>query len=347
MNILWITNNYGDIRDAIGVYTARIASVMHDFNEIDSIEVIDGSTAALRKWQRFFSMTMTKKIWEASRKVANGDFDCVIMEYPFMEWNPTILFAVHHLKSVASNNNAVMMLSLHEYLRANKMRKYIIRCLLPLFDVVTVSDEMTYGSIAPLTQACCIRSIPNLVPINWDFQEGKRIDRSFIYFGLVNTSKAFQEMLDAFEQFNQDGKKELLVFTSSEIDDFNCPSNVSIFKSRSDEEIAEALKDASFCLLPLVPEVTECSSSLKAAAQAGCILIGHFDSSLCDQRFAIHVKEYSIDSLAAGMQQAYEMTDSEIVDLNQASLVYGKGFSSEKTAQELMSALQGKMGQRL
>ena len=339
MKCLWISNNYGSIKDAIGRHAWKlIKTIRENYNDIH-VNVFYGNTAEKTKKQWIYSMTMTRVINGAKKEIKKYDYDIVCIEYPFVEWNPMIIPAYFSLCRQARKRHTKISLSIHEYLRSNKIRKMVIRCMLKKSDFAFVTDSANMKEIKHLSK-CYYRSIPSPLSIGIFDVESKIIDRSFIYVGLVNSSKAFYEMIEAFELFSKDTDSRLDVYTSSEINVCDS-SNIVVHRNEPDDVIESAFKKATYCILPSIPDITLCNGTLKIAAQAGCTLIGKFSDSIYnDCPFGINVNDYNIEEFTKGLRKAYELREETLRENAKAGVLFGKNYSFEITADEMIKVFK-------
>ena len=338
MNCIWICNNYGSIKDAIGRYSFRLVETINNEYKDINVKVFSGSTVDKSKFQRIYSMEMTKAFFHAIDEIKNGDIDFVFVEYPFVEWNPFIIYCIKKLSKVAKLYNCKIILSIHEYKRSRFIRKKLVEILAKYSDVAFVTDYANKFFLEKIIK-CHIRSIPSILPTQQIDISKKIYDKSFIYVGIVNKSKAFYEMLQAFTKFNFDGKKRLSIYTSSDIS-FPNVKGIEIIKSASDEKLVEAFVRATFCILPSVPDISLCNSTLKVAAIAGCTIIGKFSEELVSQcNFIVNSPSYSEDVFCNSLQKAYELDLSVLRENSFNGSLFGKEYSFSKTAREIIDVL--------
>ena len=340
MRLLWIVNDYGKIENPIGCYAERIINIIESMNIGIDIIVETGSTTNFGKLRRWISPEMTVAILRAVHQLKYEKIDAIFVEYPFAEYNPAIVLAYGLLWRLSKAKNCMLILSIHEYFRTKLLRRIVTRFLSRHSDVLFVTDEATKNHLCNLAPKCFVRNIFCPISISWEEDEKKEYDRSFIYFGLINRSKAFEEMLLAFSRFNSDGKKHLSVYTSTEIGNINLPEGVDIYYARSDQELMRELKKATFCILPIKPEINVNNSSFIGAAQAGCTLIGHFSEKIGFSPFMIDVLDYSSDNFATALEKGSLLPEKDLENNTQLAVSYGKQFSADKTVLKILEAIQ-------
>ena len=143
----------------------------------------------------------------------------------------------------------------------------------------------------------------------------------FIYFGLINSSKAFNEMLKGWSIFNKNGNYKLEILTASNIT-IETTNDVSIFKNLPDSEIAKHLTAAKYSILPIKPCVYINNSSFITSAQFGCICIGHFDSKMLNEKFIVNIDEYNPISFSNGLKAAVLKNEELMNDAKEFGMKY-------------------------
>ena len=338
MNCIWICNNYGSIKDAIGRYTFRLIETINSEYKNINVKVFSGSTAEKSKLQRIYSMEMAHAFFYAIDEIKIRRVDFVCIEYPFIEWNPFILYCMIKLSKVCRLHNCKIVLSIHEYKRSRFIRKKLIEILAKYSDVAFVTDYTNKVYLERIIK-CYVRSIPSILPTKQIDISKKNYDKTFIYVWLVNKSKAFYEMLQAFVKFNFDGKKRLFVYTSSDVT-FTQSNGIQIIRGASDDKLVEAFVSATFCILPSIPDISLCNSTLKVAAIAGCTIIGKFSDDLLSQcNFIVNSQSYSVDDICKSLQNAYDLDVSVLRNNAVLGSFWGKDYSFSKTANEIIDVL--------
>lgn len=339
MKCVWICNNFGSTRDAIGRYVMKLVNVIQvDYDDV-SVEVIHGDTAEKNRIQKILSLTMTNAIIKARKRIQAGDIDIVCLEYPFIEWNPLIMPAFQALCTEAKKKNCKIAISVHEYLRSGKARRFVVKNLIKNADFAFVTDMANKKALEPYAK-CYLRSIPSPLSIGEFDVDTKILDRTFLYIGLINKSKAFFEMIEAFSRFNTNEKARLDIYSSSKLD-LADGNGIFIHKNAPDEELEQALRNSTYCILPSLPDITLCNGTLKIAAEAGCTIIGRFAEGLHTQLpFGLHVEDYSISSFKAGIQKAFELSEERLCENAKRGNDFGKRFSHKKTANEMINVFR-------
>lgn len=328
MKILSITNNYGYIEDGIGYYSKRIVDEIKKDN-ID-FEILTDKTVGFSKAKRILSLRMAKCFSKAKKRIKEEKIDKIIIEYPFVEENPIIMSKIKSLHRKCKKNNVELILSLHEYLRVAKLKRFYIRSICKHVDKVMVTDENNLNALVKYNKNIFIRHIP--VGIIWDFDNDyKKQSNKFVYFGLINKAKAFNEMIDAWKDFNKDKSFFLEILTASKIDDID-DDTIKIFKGLSDEEIASHMSDAAYSILPIKPEIYLNNSSFLTSAQAGCVCIGIFSDRISNNSFMVNLNSYDKDEFVNGLKKAIDLLGKQSFDEAQK---FGSSFTMKNVAKEI------------
>lgn len=167
-----------------------------------------------------------------------------------------------------------------------------------------------------------------------DFNNNSR----YCYFGLVNGSKAFKEMLDAWKVFNKDGAYTLDVITNTDLSPFNIVSykGVAYHYKLSDKEAGAILSSCVFSIIPVLPSIGYNNSSFVSSIQCGCIPIGKFNQDLKNEPFVVDVEDYGIRSFCNALWQSQQLAD--LAERSNKALKFGEQFSVTKTAKMMMNA---------
>lgn len=343
MKILVIGNNIGSIKDGIGGYIKSMLGAMKAREDVETVISENGDTFDYGKIGRIFSLKMSNAIIRANRRIKKEHIDTVLVEYPFQEYNPLILPLLSITRRRVKKNGGKMVLSVHEYIRAKSVRKMVVRALIKKADILLVSDEQTKECFKEFHKPTFTRDIPSNIAVKWAEGEQKEVNRNgYVYFGLINSSKAFDEMIAAWKVFNKDGKYELLVLTSSEPVVEDCEKyRISVQRLLSDEEIETIMKNSTYSVMPINNGVTAGSTTFKAAVGAGCVLLGMFDPEYKDEEFVIDIDSYDLDDFVAGFEQTQKFTDEELDRLQKMVIEFSDNFSIEKTVDKIISSIKG------
>ena len=92
--------NYGSIQDGIGHYTKKIISNILENEESIDIEIFTGNTVGMSRKELVYSSQMSKALYRMFCRLVKDEFNYVLLEYPFHEWNPLILILLALIKVV-------------------------------------------------------------------------------------------------------------------------------------------------------------------------------------------------------------------------------------------------------
>lgn len=339
--ILLICNNYDSTRDGLGKYTKIMQNEFKNFPDVENVYVETGYTDDSNKLKMIFSMEMSKSISRSIQKIKKFNINYVIVEYPFQEYNPLIIVQYKRLANICKKCNAKLAISIHEYIRAKSIRKKVIDFMSSNSDITFITDEATQNALKGKAKQIFKRDMIGTVFPKENILSSKK-DGSFIYFGLVNRSKAFLEMINAWNEFNIDGKYHLKIITSSDISGYNISeeNNIEIYHNLSEEEVAALFTISSYAIVPIIPEVSTVNGTFKVAALFGCICIGHFSESLSKLNFVIDIDGYDLVSFKEGLNKASSLCIHESQDLVKSAVDYGNRYSKGNTAKQIIDVFR-------
>lgn len=342
MNILIICNNYDSMRDGIGKYAKLLSDAFEESGFIEEVLCSTGYTDDSSITKMLFSFQMSQALVRALSLLEKKKIDIVLFEYPFQEYNPLIIWLYQLLKNKCKKKAAKLVLSIHEYRRANTLRKKVVDFMAKRADLTLVSDLISQSELLKKSNTIYLRNmIGNIFPMCEPEFEMKKDD--FLYFGLVNRSKAFKEMLDAWHIFNKDKKKKLTIITSTELKPDLLTEGIEIKSNLPEKEVGEYMSSSRYMILPILPEIATVNGTFKTAALFGCICIGHFSEELKTKRFIVETECYEADKLAAGFKKAYELGKEEKQEMFYKARSYGEIFTPQAAVQELMELFRQKL----
>lgn len=331
MRILSLCGNYNSLKDGIGRYGKLLNDKLKKQEEVQEIFIATAYTDDMTNKQLKFSLEMSRAIIKAVKIIKKEEIDTLIIEYPFMEHNPIIIFLFVYLKIICNKKNISVVLSLHEYLRAKKLRQILIKILVILSNKIIVSDKITKNSLSKYNKQIFIRDIP--CNIESPMKISKEVNREFIYFGLVNNSKAFFPMIEAWKEFNKEKIYKLNIITSSPIETTEWEKfGIKLLENLEEKEIAKCMEKANFCILPILPNISYNNSTFKTASMFGCISIGKFDNDFKKLKFIIELNSYEKDEFIHGFQEAISLNEKKLKDFFYKSREFGKIFSMKNAA---------------
>lgn len=340
MKLAFVCSNYGSIQDGIGHYCSKIVEKVKEIYPAFSVEVFTGNTLGSGKTSLVISLAMTAALFRTAFSVISRRINCVIVEYPFYEWNPIVLIAIWFNKIALLIYGGKLIISLHEYKRANFLRQCMIRHILSISDIILATEPQDIAGLVHHNKIIHQRYIPsNIEPVVRSFEHSVK-PNSFCYFGLISKTKAFEEMLEGWKSFNSKGMYELHVCTSSDyaylIEDM-MKYNVSVHLRCNERAVSDILSRCDFGILPIMPFVSTNNATLKAILLHGCIPIGKIDPE-CDDftKLFIKMESYHPDEFARAIAKAVSLPSKVKEDLRVQGTCYAKKFTIEKTCRDII-----------
>lgn len=339
MKVIVIGCNTDGSYDGIGKHARIISEQMKEHPSVESVTLISGRTKGFHKLKKIFSLEMTHAFQKACSVVSEGGIDFLDFEYPFDEFDPWIITAFLKLRRTCHQNGCRIALSMHEYDRVKPLRKAVIRIFLRYSDLVYVSEEKYFHSLSHLNKNLFLRRIPNHIPLKTE--NVKAYDNHFVYFGLVNKSKAFDEMVQVWDTVNKDAENHLDIVTISDISlNEEEHKGITVHKGLSEEDAAAIMEEATFSVCAIKPCVGYNNSSFVSSVQCGCIPIGCFDDSLKDMDFVIHSpgydREHFSDAFLSALQMDFETRRKKSMEAKN----FGSQFTIENTVNQMVAAME-------
>jgi len=337
MKLAVVANNIEGNYDGIGKHARLLADAMQK-NGID-ISFYSGTTWNKKKRELFYSFEMSKAFLRLIKDINEYEYDYVLIEYPFIEYNPLILIALLILFVRTRFSRTRIALSLHEYNRVNKLRKLAIIGFLALSDFAFYTNKEYCEKFRLLERKSYTRFIPG--HINCPQGEKDYSNRRFSYFGLINGSKAFEEMLQAWKCFNKEKKYQLDIATCSpcNIDDYR-KYNVFLHSDLPDADVAEMLFNSSFTIIPSKPNIALNNGSFMAATLCGSIPIGVLSDVVKSEGFSIGSRTYGLSDFVDSLQHAVSLSNEDVKNLSVKAHLFGKQYSFDKLAKEMISVFE-------
>lgn len=291
MKLVFICTNYGSIKCGIGMYTFNLVEELRKEDNLE-VNIISVNTFKLKKIKKIFNIRLSKEInkYIAENQAIRDEKINFILEYPFMDWSIFNVIRILWLKKNFKNSNII--LSIHEYYRVNYFRRKIIDILIKNSDSFIITDNKL-KNILP-EKPIIFRSIPsNIKKINFN-PPIERKENEYCYFGLINKSKAFDEMIEAWKKYNKEKKYNLNIYTASDVNIDNFQKyNIKIFKDLDNIELSKELQKNKYMILPIKPYIDENNGSFKASLEHECIPIGKFREIYPELYININEDEYS------------------------------------------------------
>ncbi|MCH4552105.1 hypothetical protein [Aestuariibaculum lutulentum] len=344
----FLCTNYGSNKDGIGHYTSKVVKELGKSKGI-LIDVYSGKTEELSKFELVFSFIMIKeiiKLIRATYKRTNENI--IVLEYPFVEYNPLILIFLAILKSLV-RENSMIVLSLHEYKRTQLLRKLFIKFLLPMADVVLYTKQedvetfRKYNSINFKKRIIPANIEPDLKELRKEVNEN---ELNVCFFGIVNyKTKEIKEMIDGWEkyvQLNSSNRtiKKFHFISSSNDNQIKSNPNIIYHYNLDDLEVSSMLKKIHFVILPLKPEISINNGSLAVACIHKCIPVGVFQKEYFQKGFGVSMKDYSVNSFFQTFQDIDRLNNEKILLKSELAYDYGKSKSIVNCAKSYLEQLE-------
>lgn len=339
MKIALVANNIEGNYDGIGKH-ARLLSDSLKKQNVD-VSIFWGKTWNKSKYALLISMEMSKAYLRLCKQIQKEKFDFILVEYPFHEHNPFVLLTHILLYVITRFRRTKIALSLHEFDRVSPFRKVIIIGLILFSDVCFFTESKYINKFKLLNKHSFIRQIPS--HINRPNGEKNYDRKRYCFLGLLNKSKAFQEMLDAWVLFNKHKECRLDIITSSQncdISKYKC-YGVCLHQNISDKDVAEIMFNSAFSVIPIMPYVDIINGSFMAATKCGCIPIGVF-SKKSNFSFGIHAKSYDLQDFLDAFVSSEKMTDDEISEKSNNASRFGLRYSFDSVAESMIGVLNEK-----
>ena len=334
--ILVVCNNANGNEDAVGKHGKMLSE---QFVKMGHESVVLSGKSGFGKYFSFLTLIMSWVLFKAAFYTIKRKYDFVIVEYPFKEHNPLIVLFYLLLFGTTKLSHTKLLLSMHEYDRVNVLRKKVLDVFMRFSDWIFVSEEKYLNKFGHLSKKMSIRSIPNHIVC--ERKDKVYNPHAFCYMGLVNKSKAFGEMLKAWESFNEKGENILDIISSSDLSEWHLEryKGIRYHHNITNAEMVDVMFSCAFAIVPILPEIGYNNSSFVSAIQCGCLPIGKFGVSLKDNQFALNVMDYSVDSMVKTLCRAQQITNEEFYRLSQMCFEFGKQFSLENTALQMIESM--------
>jgi len=341
MELIEVGCNTNGNSDGIGKHAYIVNEELNTFNDVNS-KLFTGITSNKRKVEKIFSIQMSKTLLEVAEFINNKKIDCVIVEYPFDEYNPLIILAYSILKKSCIKNKTNLALSLHEYDRVKKLRKIVINYLAKKSNLLFVSEPRYLSKLLFLNSKIFLRTIPNHIPLNNKNGFINKENNKYVYFGLINRSKAFEEMLRAWDMFNVNSENELLILTATKIEfDDKKHKNVRLYYDLSNEEVSKIMNGATFSVVPVRPNIGFNNSSMVSSMQTGCIPIGVFNDDYRNENFVININGCEVEDIYNGLISSKNIEINKVKTMSKNAREFGQMFTLNNTARMMIDAIRG------
>lgn len=332
----FVCTNYGSSKDGIGHYTSKIVNELNkkgDFN----VSVYEASTDNLAKFRLFLSIRMSLVLLNVMRTIKKSLHEnYIILEYPFVEYNPLFLFVLALIK-IKKNSRTKIVISLHEYSRTKLFRKLFIKLLIPLGDIILFTKK---EDVEPFLNKGVILK-KRIIPANIEPLCRKRIAPTEIinicFFGIVNfETKAIDNMLKGWEWFCEKHLKSKIQFhfiSSTFNDKINEAKNITCHFGLNDQDVSIILHKMQFMILPLKPQISINNGSLSVSCIHECVPVGVFDTDFFNLNFGLAMDNYSIEAFIQAYEKINNFEYDVLKEKSNTVFEYGRKNSAALAAQ--------------
>ena len=331
-----VANNYGKAYDGVGAYAGVQGKELEKYADVVVYTSMCNSEES--KIKKFFCMGMTKQLCTLNKDISR--FDVVIIDYLFVEWNPAILLPIFLLNHRRKKYGCRLVISLHEYNRVNKLRKLMIKSICSMADLLFVADENLKKSVKTFGKKTVIRPIPSNLYNQEILDHNVPKDRNnYVYFGLINKAKAFNEMLEAWDRFNTDCKKTLTIISSSKVTGLEKHRNVIYRYNLQENEILQLMMKSAVSIVPVIPEVDMKNATFKTGCMTGCLCIGKFCDQFKKLPFTVNMDNYSIKEFMKALNISKKFDNHQFNELSYKARQYGKRYIPSEAVKIIVSEL--------
>lgn len=293
----FVCTNYGSNKDGIGHYTSKIVNELKK-NDSFNVAVYSGITHNFSKSKLFVSIRMSLALLKLKKTLKNTkNKNFIILEYPFVEYNPLFLIILISIKLQKKTNHKIVV-SLHEYCRTKLFRKLFIKLLIPISDVVLFTKM---EDIKPFINKKIIFN-KRIIPANIEPTHRKIIEPTELlnicFFGIINfETKEINNMIKGWELYCNKYSNTKLRFhfiTSSLNKEIKEKQKINCHFGLEDKQVSTLLHKMQFMILPLKPKISVNNGSLAVSCIHECVPVGIFDEEYFNENFGIRMKNYSV-----------------------------------------------------
>jgi hypothetical protein len=328
VNFHFICTNYGSNQDGIGHYTSKIVNELQK-NKSFLTYVYSKNTSHLSKFKLFLSIGMTKQILKVIKNIfRRKQKNFIVLEYPFVEYNPLFFLALLCLK-ITKNKNSKIVMSLHEYSRTKKLRKLFIELLIPFCDIVLYTREDDIKPFKAKKIHFKQRIIPaNIEPLKEEVLILKEDCVNICFFGIINfETKEIDTMIKAWEMYSIENNNSKICFhfiSSSYNKAIENNINIKYYYNLKDADVSRLLVKMTYIILPLKPRISINNGSLSVGCIHKCIPIGVFDHQYFNDDFGITMNNYSTKEFMKVYKVIENLNINTLKNKQNIAFTYGK-----------------------
>ena len=152
----------------------------------------------------------------------------------------------------------------------------------------------------------------------------------FVFFGLINETKAFNEMLKGWDEFNINSKYKLFIITGSDVKGLERHKNIVYIHNADDDTIFQIMNNCMYCILPVKPQIDEKNATFKTGALAGCICIGKFSEKFSKESFLLDMENYTAECFYNTFKAAIMIGFSDAIIKNKEAVEFGNKYNPKK-----------------
>ena len=209
-----------------------------------------------------------------------------------------------------------------------------------------VSDENIEEAVKQYCKRTKIRQIPtNLYNDRAIHENIEKKENIYVYFGLVNSSKAFDEMLEAWDIFNREGDKKLYILSGTPLGDIERKhKGIEYIYNGSDYEIITKMREAQVCFLPVKPYVDSKNTTFKTASISGCICVGAFCDEYKKLDYVVNIENYNPKSIISALEKISNLSECEILKRIESAIEFGKKYTPQNTSEVVANEIRMMVG---
>lgn len=326
-NFYFVCTNYGSNKDGIGHYTSKIVYALKK-KDLLNINVYSSKTYNLSKIRLFLSFRVSKELIRLLKSLyKNSNKNYIILEYPFVEYNPFFLIVLMLIR-ISKKSNSKIVLSLHEYSRTKLFRKLYIKVLVHNSDVVLFTKNEDITPFLSKNIVFSKRIIPaNIEPRN-ELKSVIRDSLNICFFGIINfDTKEINNMIEGWELYLDNSNSNTIQFhfiTSTKNENIITNKKLKYHYSLEDEAVSNLLSKMQFMILPLKPKISINNGSLSVGCIHKCIPVGVFDNEYFDKDFGLSMKDYSVQEFEKTFNTINNLNNSLIEKMSKSIYEYGK-----------------------